>query len=169
MKGKTWRMSTIKMAHIDDHFIHGQVATRWCEALEANLIVVVNDDLASNKMRQGLLDMAVPDKINSRYYSVEKAIKQIPLIKEDKQILLITATLNDINQLVEGGIVIPRINLGSIAFEHGKRHLTNSLSLDEHDFSILESFVQLGIEIDSKTQPEDESQVLTSKLDHFIN
>ena len=66
-------MSTIKMAHIDDHFIHGQVATRWCEALDANLIIVVNDELASNKMRQGLLDMAVPDKINSRYYTVEKA------------------------------------------------------------------------------------------------
>ncbi|MGO4927479.1 PTS sugar transporter subunit IIB [Fundicoccus sp. Sow4_D5] len=50
------------MAHIDNHIIHGQDATRWCEALDANLIIVVNDELASNKMRQVLLDRAVPDK-----------------------------------------------------------------------------------------------------------
>lgn len=62
MKGKNGIISIIKMAHIDNHIIHGQDATRWCEALDANLIIVVNDELASNKMRQVLLDRAVPDK-----------------------------------------------------------------------------------------------------------
>lgn len=159
-------MSTIMMAHIDDHFIHGQVATRWCEALDANLVIVVNDELASNKMRQGLLDMAVPDKINSRYYTIDKAITQLPTIKE-KRILLIANSITDICQLINAGINIPCINLASIALEPGKRHVTSSLAMGEDDFNLLEGLISKGIKVDSRVHPEDDSQQLVSTINQL--
>ncbi len=160
-------MSTVKMAHVDDHFIHGQVATRWCEALDANLIIVINDDLAANKMRQGLLDMAVPDKINSRYYSIEKAIKLLPTISNEKKILIIVDSLTDLKRLINAGIEIPVINLGTIAFEPGKRHITNTLAMGNEDFEHLEYFITRGIQIDSRVNPEDDLQVLLSTIDRL--
>lgn len=160
-------MSTIKMAHIDDHFIHGQVATRWCEALDANLIIVVNNELASNKVRQGLLDMAVPDKINSRYYTIEKAISHLPVISSEKKILLITDSIKDIHLLIQAGIPIPLVNLGSLALEPGKRHVASSLALGDEDFSLLEQLIAKGIQIDSKANPEDDSQQLLSTIDRL--
>ena len=165
LKGKNWTMSTIKMAHIDDHFIHGQVATRWCETLDANLIIVVNDELASNKMRQGLLDMAVPDKINSRYYTIEKAIHQLPMISNEKRIMLIVDSIKDIYQLINAGIDTPLVNLGSLGVEPGKRHITNTLAMDDEDFHMLEQLISKGIQIDSKVNPEDDSQALISQID----
>lgn len=157
-------MSTIKMAHIEDHFIHGQIATRWCEALNANLIIVVNDELASNKMRQGLLDMAVPDKINSRYYTLNKAIKQLPILSVQKKVLIITNSIKDIYQLIEAGIDIPIINLGNLTIEPGKRHVSSSLAMGEEDFDMLEQLIIKGILIDSKLNPDDDSQQLLSSI-----
>lgn len=160
-------MSTVKMAHVDDHFIHGQVAMRWCEALDTNLIIVVNDDLASNKMRQGLLDMAVPDKINSRYYSIEKAIKLLPTISNEKKILIIADSLADLKLLINAGIEIPVINLGTLACGPGKRHITSTLAMGDEDFNHLEYFITHGIKIDSRVNPEDDCQVLLSKIDRL--
>ena len=48
----------IKLARIDNRLIHGQVATQWNGTLGTNLILVANDEVAGNKMRQGLMDMA---------------------------------------------------------------------------------------------------------------
>ena len=53
-------MPNILLTRIDNRLIHGQVATQWCGAIGANLILVPNDAVAGDKLRQGLMDMAAP-------------------------------------------------------------------------------------------------------------
>lgn len=86
-------MSNVRMALIDDHFLHGQVAELWCSEVESNLIIVVNDKLSENKMQQGLLDMSVPDGITCRYYSLSKAIKMLNKLDSEKHPILIFETI----------------------------------------------------------------------------
>ena len=43
------------ITRIDNRPVHGRVATRWCGAIGANLILIANDEVADNKMRQGLV------------------------------------------------------------------------------------------------------------------
>ena len=45
-------MPNIVLTRIDNRLVHGQVATQWCGAIGANLILVANDDVAGNKLRQ---------------------------------------------------------------------------------------------------------------------
>ena len=51
-------MPNIILTRIVNRLVHGQVATQWCGAIGANLILVANDEVAGNKLRQGLMDMA---------------------------------------------------------------------------------------------------------------
>ena len=50
-------MPNIVLTRIDNRLVHGQVATQWCGPIGANLILVANDEVAGNKLRQGLMDM----------------------------------------------------------------------------------------------------------------
>ena len=60
-------MPNIVLTRIDNRLIHGQVATQWCGSIGANLILVANDVVAGDKLRQGLMDMAAP---NLCFYSL---------------------------------------------------------------------------------------------------
>ena len=62
----------ILLTRIDNRLIHGQVATQWNSTLGANLILVANDDVAGNKMRQNLMNMAAPTGVATRFFSLQK-------------------------------------------------------------------------------------------------
>ena len=49
-------MPNIVLTRIDNRLVHGQVATQWCGAIGANLILVANDEVAGNTLRQGLMN-----------------------------------------------------------------------------------------------------------------
>ena len=50
----------ILLTRIDNRLVHGQVATQWNSTLGSNLILVANDDVSTNTMRQNLMKMAAP-------------------------------------------------------------------------------------------------------------
>ena len=50
------KMPNIVLTRIDNRLVHGQVATQWCGAIGANLILVANDEVAGNSLRQGLMN-----------------------------------------------------------------------------------------------------------------
>ena len=41
-------MPNIVLTRIDNRLVHGQVATQWCGAIGANLILVANDEVAGS-------------------------------------------------------------------------------------------------------------------------
>ena len=67
----------IVLVRIDNRLIHGQVATQWTSTVGANLILVANDEVSSNKMRQNLMNMAAPQGVATRYFSIQKPIKKL--------------------------------------------------------------------------------------------
>lgn len=48
----------ILLTRIDNRLVHGQVATQWNSTLGSNLILVANDDVATNTMRQKIFIVA---------------------------------------------------------------------------------------------------------------
>ena len=67
----------ILLTRIDNRLVHGQVATQWNSTLGSNLILVANDDVATNTMRQNLMKMAAPAGVASRFFSLQKTIDVI--------------------------------------------------------------------------------------------
>ena len=70
-------MPNIVLTRIDNRLVHGQVATQWCGAIGANLILVANDEVAGNSLRQGLMNMAAPAYAAMRYWTIQKTIDTI--------------------------------------------------------------------------------------------
>ena len=65
-------MPNILAARIDNRLIHGQVGMTWVNSLQANLILVANDEVSKDTVQQSLMDMVVPSGVQTRYFSIEK-------------------------------------------------------------------------------------------------
>ena len=101
-------MPNIVLTRIDNRLVHGQVATQWCGAIGANLILVANDEVAGNSLRQGLMNMAAPAYAAMRYWTVQKTIDTIHKASAKQLIFIVCENPQDVVKLVEGGVPIKK-------------------------------------------------------------
>ena len=104
----------ILLTRIDNRLIHGQVATQWNGTLGANLILVANNKVAGDKTRQGLMDMAAPAGVQTRYFTLEKTIEIIHKAAPRQKIFIICENPEDVLTLVRGGVPIKKLNIGNM-------------------------------------------------------
>lgn len=147
-------MPNIVLTRIDNRLIHGQVATQWSGAIGINLLLVANDDVASNPMRQGLMDMAAPAYATTRYWTIEKTISTIHKASDAQKIFIIADNPQDVLKLVEGGVPIKRLNVGNMHMSDGKKQVATSVAVDDADIEAFTKLRDLGVEIFIQRTPD---------------
>ena len=143
----------ILLARVDNRLIHGQVATQWVSYLDANCIIVVNDDAATNRMRQGLMGMAAPADVKVVYFSVKQAIEEKASFEEGDKALLLVETPADALALVEGGVKIERLNVGIMHMKDGKHQVSATVAVDDDDVAALKALRDKGVELELRRVP----------------
>ncbi|WP_251861887.1 PTS N-acetylgalactosamine transporter subunit IIB [Clostridium sp. Marseille-Q2269] len=152
-------MANILMTRIDNRLVHGQVGVTWVNYLGANLIVVANDEVSTDEIRQNLMDMVVPDVIGTRYFSIQKTIDVINMAAEDQLIFMVCETPQDVLRLVEGGVPISKVNIGNMHFSEGKEQISSTVSIDEEDKKALRKLHDLGVELEIRRVPDEKIEV----------
>ncbi|WP_243343485.1 PTS N-acetylgalactosamine transporter subunit IIB [Anaerococcus sp. AGMB09787] len=151
-------MPNIVLTRIDNRLLHGQVATQWTKAIGANLILVANDDVASNKMRQGLMDMAAPNGVATRYWTLQKTIDTIHKAADRQLIFIICETPSDVLTLVEGGVPIKKVNIGNMHMAEGKRQVAGTVAVDDKDVEAFKKLRELGVELEIRKVPTESKE-----------
>ncbi|MGO4988211.1 PTS N-acetylgalactosamine transporter subunit IIB [Gallicola sp. Sow4_E12] len=146
-------MPNILLTRIDNRLIHGQVATQWNNYVGSNLILVANDKVAADKMRQGLMDMAAPNGVDTRYFILEKTINVIHKAADRQKIFIICETPQDVLTLVEGGVPIKKVNIGNMHMSEGKRQVVGVVSVDDADVEAFRKLRELGVELEIQKVP----------------
>lgn len=63
----------ILLTRIDNRLVHGQVGVTWTSTIGANLLVVVDDDVAQDEIQQKLMGITAEIYgFGIRFFSVEK-------------------------------------------------------------------------------------------------
>ena len=143
----------ILLTRIDNRLIHGQVATQWNSTLGANLILVANDDVAGNKMRQNLMNMAAPTGVATRFFSLQKTIDVIHKASPKQHIFLVAENPSDVLTLVKGGVPIRKVNIGNMHMSEGKRQVGTSVAVDDADVAAFKELQDLGVELEIRRVP----------------
>lgn len=147
-------MPNIVLTRIDNRLIHGQVATQWSGVLGINLLLVANDEVAGNQMRQGLMNMAAPSYAQTRFFTIQKTIDVIHKASASQKIFIICETPQDVLKLVEGGVPIKKVNIGNMHMADGKRQVATSVAVDESDVAAFRKLQELGVELEIKRVPD---------------
>ena len=146
-------MPNILLTRIDNRLIHGQVATQWSSYLGANLLLVANDKVAGDPMRQGLMDMAAPAGAQTRYFTIEKTINIIGKAADRQLIFIICENPQDVLKLVEGGVPIKKVNIGNMHMAEGKRQVAGVVAVDDADVAAFRRLQELGVELEIQKVP----------------
>lgn len=149
-------MANILLTRVDNRLIHGQVGVTWVNHLGANLILVANDEVANDKVQQSLMEMVVPDAIQTRFFSIEKTINIIHKASPRQKIFLVCKTPQDVLRLVEGGVGITELNIGNMHFSEGKHQYSSTVSLDDNDKKTIRKLLDKGVKVEVRRVPDED-------------
>ena len=138
-------MPNIVLSRIDERLVHGQVGVQWVGFADANIIVVVNNEVAEDKIQQNLMEMVLADGIAIRFWTVQKTIETIHKAADRQRILLVCRTPKDFRQLVEGGVPISNINVGNMHYAEDKNQIAKTVSVGADDVAEFERLKALGV------------------------
>jgi len=146
----------IKLARIDDRFIHGQVLTRWMKVHPIERVIVVSDQVANDATRKTLVLSVAPPNVKASAVTVEKMVKayQSPKYANTKAMLLFENPA-DVLKLVAAGVPLQEINVGGIRFESTRTQITKSVSVNEQDIDSFRKLNQAGVKLQLKQLPSD--------------
>ena len=154
----------ILLTRIDNRLVHGQVGMTWTNTLGANLVVVANDEVATDSVQQNLMDMVLPETVQIRFFTLEKTIRIIGKAAPHQKILLVVKTPEDALTLVEGGVPIEFLNIGNLHFSEGKQQLSSTVSVDKNDVETFRKLNQLGVKMEVKGIPSERGKDLMNLL-----
>lgn len=154
----------ILLTRIDNRLVHGQVGMTWTNTLGANLVLVANDEVATDSVQQNLMDMVLPEMVQIRFFTLEKTIRIIGKAAPHQKILLVVKTPEDALTLVEGGVPIEFLNIGNLHFSEGKQQLSSTVSVDKNDVETFKKLNQLGVKMEVKGIPSERGQDLMNLL-----
>ena len=144
----------ILLTRIDNRLVHGQVATQWNSTLGSNLILVANDEVSTNTMRQNLMKMAAPAAgVATRFFSLQKTIDVIGKASPRQKIFIVAETPEDVLTLVKGGVPIKKVNIGNMHMSEGKRQVATSVAVNDEDVAAFKELQELGVELEIRRVP----------------
>lgn len=147
----------IRLVRIDNRMLHGQVAVTWSHHAEANLILVANDAVATDSVRQNLMDMAAPAGMATRYFSIQKTIDIINKASPAQKIIIIVETPQDVLRLTEGGVPFTKVNVGNMHFSEGKNQIHKTVSVNRNDIEAFQALSSLGIQCSVQRVPVEQA------------
>ena len=145
------------LARIDSRLLHGQVATAWTKAMHPTRIIVVSDGVARDKLRKNLIQQAAPPGVKAHVVPVDHMIK---LAKDDQHFggqraMLLFENPQDVLRVVEGGVPLKTINVGSMAHSIGKVQPNKVLAFDQNDIDTFKKLEKSGLDFDVRIVPSD--------------
>jgi mannose/fructose/N-acetylgalactosamine-specific phosphotransferase system component IIB len=146
---------SIVLCRIDDRLIHGQVVIGWGRPLGIDLIILVDDQVASSPWEQELYRMAVEPEIEVRFATIAEATAQMGDWQANgKRGLVLTGDLETMAALrAANPEVVQRINLGGIHHRPGRRERLPFVYLTDQELRTLNTLEQGGAVITAQDLP----------------
>lgn len=155
----------IKKLRVDYRLVHGQVAISWSGALGVDCILVANDEVAKDEMRQSMLRISKPQGIKLVIKSMEDSIKAIQSGVTDKyKLFIVVNNVQDVERLTDAVPEINDVNLGVLPAVEGSRPLSKAINVTSEDVETLKRLLSKGIRMEIQQVPTENAVKVTKKL-----
>lgn len=133
---------------VDDRLIHGQVVTQWVKVFHAQKIVVIDDQVAIDKMQKSILKFAAPPDLKVSILSVEKAAEAWKKNKFGSgNVFVLFRDVKQIAELQEAGVSFDEITIGQMAVIHDRKQIYKQVGLSESEAQTLMDIEKSGVKL----------------------
>ncbi|MGK2905130.1 MAG: PTS system mannose/fructose/N-acetylgalactosamine-transporter subunit IIB [Desulfuromonadales bacterium] len=150
---------SIVLARIDSRLVHGQILEAWVPYVNADCIVVANDEVAGESFQCMVMQAAMPSSIKLIIGTLEETasiLRSTELLKN--RVLLLFTSSNDALKACQLGVCYTRLNLGNMHSSAGKDRYNCTIALDQQDIETLQQVEDQGVTIISQCVPADREQ-----------
>lgn len=146
---------SIVLCRVDDRLLHGQVVIGWGRPLGINLIILVDDQVATSAWEQELYRMAVTPDIEVRFVTIAQATSEMAGWQANgKRGLVLTGDLETMAALHHASPdVVHKINLGGIHHRPGRRERLPFVYLSDQELKTLQELEADGAVITAQDLP----------------
>jgi len=146
---------------IDNRLVHGQVIETWLPYTKARTIIVVNDELAADSLRQEIVKLAIPQEVDIIFSSIEDSLFYVKkrLNRLEESLFILFAACEDARLAYEKGLDFDSLNLGNLHYGPGKKQVCAHIALSQEDISCLKFFTRKGVKLDFRCVPHKPVQV----------
>lgn len=141
---------------IDNRLVHGQIIESWLPFTDAQAIVVANDELAADDLRQQIMSIAIPLGVEISFVEV---VAVRPFLDGKKltgrDALVLFASCPDARRAFEAGLDFKRLNLGNMHYGPGKKQVCQHIALSKEDEGCLTFLTDRGVSLDYRCIPSD--------------
>ncbi|MBA2626512.1 MAG: PTS sugar transporter subunit IIB [Gemmatimonadales bacterium] len=143
------------LCRIDDRLVHGQVVIGWGRPLDADRIVLVDDEVAGNEWEQDLYRMAVPEGVEIIFASLATATAHLAEWSTDQhRALLLTGDVPTMAALFAADRrAVTHINLGGVHHRPGRTERLPYLYLTDDERALLQRLVADGAGVSAQDVP----------------
>lgn len=145
----------IALIRVDDRLIHGQVVEGWLKVIDADHIMVANDEAAADEMQRTLFAMALPPHVRLSVLAISQAAETLQNGVEPERTLVLLANLKDALRLLDAGFFMESLNLGGLHYAEGKKQILRSVSLSQEDIETLRKISERGVRVECRALPHD--------------
>lgn len=155
----------IKLLRVDHRLLHGQVAVSWFNSLDANTILVANDEVAQDDFRKSAIRLAKPENAKLVMKSVADSISAINSGVTDKYKMLITVeSVKDANELIQGCAgKINSLNIGGTKPREGTKNYSKAVNLTNEEAKTLTALQKNNVSVYIQQVPNDKKQTFAEK------
>ena len=150
---------SLVLARIDSRLIHGQVLEAWVPHLQADCIVVANDEVAQTPLQRMIMQAAVPSSIKLVIGTLAEVVACLASAElAQRRILLLFANSADALRGCRLGIGYAKLNLGNMHAGEGKNRYSSTIALDQVDIDNLRQVVARGVVVVAQSVPAEREQ-----------
>jgi PTS system mannose-specific IIB component len=143
---------------VDNRLIHGQIIETWLPFTRSRMIVVANDALSADPLRQEIMGLAIPSHVDKVFVTVEGLHGFLSTAFQDDvepDVLVLFASCEDARRAHEHGTAFSCLNLGNMHYGPGKEQLCAHVALDGRDKVCLSYFAARGVALDFRCVPNE--------------
>lgn len=148
---------------LDERLIHGQVATYWTRTLQADRIMVADDDVLKDEIGMSALKAAVPSGVHLSVLSVENAARRLNAGTYNAQrVFLIVNKTDTIKRLLNAGVKVKEVNIGNMGQKEGRIQVKKSVYCTAQELLDIEDIEKTGVKVYAQMVPNDEKRTFQS-------
>lgn len=148
---------------VDNRLVHGQVIEAWLPYTGARHLVVANDSLAEDPLRQQIVSLAVPQRVSMHFAKLTALPRTLRGCGEENTVVLME-NCGDAERILELGVQVPVLNIGNLHYAPGKRQLLPHVAVSEKDEALLRAFATEGVQLDFRSVPSETVRGLDESL-----
>lgn len=160
----------IKLLRVDHRLLHGQVAFSWTSFLQADCILIANDNVVNDQLRLTTIKLAKPSGVKLVIKNIEDSIKALVEGKTDKyKLFIVVESVEDAAKIVRAVKSINSINLGGTKPKENTISISKVVHLKEEEINLINELNCEGIQIEVRQVPGDTKLDAVNLIKNKVN